>query len=247
MRPSLPEFALSIADAAATRSEDPKGRVGAVVLGHDGRVLGLGYNGLPPGLDLSPAEWSDRDIVRPLMIHAETNALVGIDPHQAILLATTLGPCHRCVGVAARLGVIEIYSRAPVPAKYAEASLAAMRRFDIKFTVVPLNDINFQLETRRTGGMPVPIGTPGWESRMGNWTMGASGELGELIDEIKKIAYHGKEPDFDHLTKEAGDALWYLVRIIDELGLDVVDVILANNAKLQKRYPDGFVKGGGNR
>ena len=45
MRPSWGEYALSLAQTAATRSEDPYYKVGACALSADNKVLGLGYNG----------------------------------------------------------------------------------------------------------------------------------------------------------------------------------------------------------
>jgi len=295
VRPTLDQFALSIADAAATRSEDPKYQVGATVLGHDGRVLGVGYNGPPPGVDLFKAEWISRDIVRPLIVHAETNALIGIRPDEAGLLATTLGPCARCIGIAARLGIKRIVSRDPIPRKHMKDSLSAISRFGIIFKVIgpkpaggrlptsekcvhctapagtfdgieggrpacvcttdcspdicahatPIDPMDvYQVATRRTGGYPSP------ETRIEHLTqaaLGLAGESGEIADEVKKILYHGREIDTKALALEAGDVLWYLARFADTLGIPLSEVAKQNLEKLWRRYPEGFVKGGGKR
>lgn len=42
-RPTLEQYALSLAEAAALRSEDPHRKVGAVVLEAGGVVLATGY------------------------------------------------------------------------------------------------------------------------------------------------------------------------------------------------------------
>lgn len=40
---------------------------------------------------------------------------------------------------------------------------------------------------------------------------GIAGELGEVIDELKKIVGHNKVPDKAKLLEELGDLLWYVV------------------------------------
>lgn len=141
MRPSLDEFALSLADTAATRSEDPKHKVGAVVLAHDGRVLGIGYNGPPPGVDLTDEQWADRAFVRGTVVHAETNAMVGVNPHEAALLATTLGPCARCIGMAERLGIRTIVSRQDVPSSFIMYAQVAFEKFGTDFQIKPIKPV----------------------------------------------------------------------------------------------------------
>lgn len=115
-RPTLEAYALELARAAATRSEDPHRKVGAALLGADGRVLATGYNGPPAGVDLDALLWTDRDLVRQVTIHAEANALRFVRPGEAALLATTLRPCLECVKAARAQGVSRIvYADEPGP------------------------------------------------------------------------------------------------------------------------------------
>jgi NTP pyrophosphatase (non-canonical NTP hydrolase) len=44
-----------------------------------------------------------------------------------------------------------------------------------------------------------------------------------------------------------GDVLWYLADIATARGLNLADVAAGNLEKLQHRYPNGFVLGGGQR
>lgn len=48
-RPSVDEWALGIAFAVAARADCSRRKVGAVLLGPDRRVVGVGYNGYPAG------------------------------------------------------------------------------------------------------------------------------------------------------------------------------------------------------
>lgn len=70
--------------------------------------------------------------------------------------------------------------------------------------------------------------------------LGLSGEAGEVTDQVKKIVFQGHDLDRAALTKELGDVMWYVTYLLDTLGLEMDDVLEANIAKLQARYPDGF-------
>ena len=101
-RPSWDVYAITLAQAAKTRSEDPYVQVGAVVFRSDNSVAGVGYNGPPSGVDV---DWTDRDARRPRMIHAEANALRYARPGEVDLLAVTMMPCVDCLKMAASYGV----------------------------------------------------------------------------------------------------------------------------------------------
>ena len=66
--------------------------------------------------------------------------------------------------------------------------------------------------------------------------MGMAGEAGEVCDEAKKVAFHGKDMDRDKLVKEMGDVLWYYALMLDTNGLTFDEVMEANVFKLCDRY-----------
>jgi NTP pyrophosphatase (non-canonical NTP hydrolase) len=68
--------------------------------------------------------------------------------------------------------------------------------------------------------------------------MGLAGEAGEVCDEAKKVAFHGKKMDNETLIEELGDVLWYYTLMLDLHGLTVEDIMHANVYKLCERYPD---------
>jgi NTP pyrophosphatase (non-canonical NTP hydrolase) len=72
------------------------------------------------------------------------------------------------------------------------------------------------------------------------WTVGLTGEAGELLNAVKKIVWHGHRTDPEALGLELGDVLFYYARILNNLGLTLEEVMDANIAKLRARYPDGF-------
>ena len=103
------EYALEIARVASLRSEDPHRKVGACALNHQNMVVGVGYNGLASGKDVSGDFWSDRDARRRYMIHAEANCLSLCNKGEVELLAVTLLPCSYCSTMIAAYGVKEVY------------------------------------------------------------------------------------------------------------------------------------------
>jgi dCMP deaminase len=89
-------YALKLAETAALRSEDPYVQVGACALDYNNRVLGVAYNGLAPGKEVSDYFWADRDGRRPFVVHAECNLLSLFKRGEARVIACTLLPCSSC-------------------------------------------------------------------------------------------------------------------------------------------------------
>lgn len=77
-------------------------------------------------------------------------------------------------------------------------------------------------------------------AKIENGLFGLCGEVGELADHYKKYLFQGHEFDGQHLIREAGDVLWYLVELAKGLGVTLEDIAKANIAKLMARYPEGF-------
>lgn len=72
--------------------------------------------------------------------------------------------------------------------------------------------------------------------------MGLSGEVGETTDAVKKHILYNKPLDVDNIKEEAGDILWYLALLLDEVGTSFEEVMQMNHDKLEKRYPSGFTE-----
>lgn len=80
----------------------------------------------------------------------------------------------------------------------------------------------------------------GAEEEVKDYALGICGEVGEVVDYLKKILYHGKEYNPTELMNELGDLLYYITALCNILGIDMTEIMLNNNAKLLARYPDGF-------
>lgn len=70
--------------------------------------------------------------------------------------------------------------------------------------------------------------------------LGASGEVGELTDAIKKHVIYEQPLDVANIVEEIGDTLWYLALMLTHLGYDMEFVMEQNIAKLKKRYPEKY-------
>lgn len=70
--------------------------------------------------------------------------------------------------------------------------------------------------------------------------VGVSGESGELLDAIKKHCVYQKQINMDNVIEEAGDILFYLTGLLNDLNISLEDCIKVNINKLSKRYPNGY-------
>ena len=70
------------------------------------------------------------------------------------------------------------------------------------------------------------------------WHMatGVSGEAGELLDAVKKMAIYNKPLDRDNVIEELGDLEFYMEGIRQALGVSRHEVLAGNIIKLSTRY-----------
>jgi NTP pyrophosphatase (non-canonical NTP hydrolase) len=68
---------------------------------------------------------------------------------------------------------------------------------------------------------------------------GLVGEVGELVDCLKKHLVYGKDLDYENLIEELGDIEFYLEGIRQIFGLDRKTILSSNNKKLTQRFHAG--------
>ncbi len=108
-RISFEEYGLRLAEVAAQRSEDPRTKVGCVLFRHDRTIASIGYNGAPPGVEMTC--WGDRKQKILRVIHAEVNALRNIKPGECYMAAVSFSPCNDCLKSLAAYGIKKIVYR----------------------------------------------------------------------------------------------------------------------------------------
>ena len=74
------------------------------------------------------------------------------------------------------------------------------------------------------------------------FALGASAEMGEAVEIIKKCLLQGKPFTDDakvHLTKELGDVLYYIGQFCIAMNISFEEIMQINYEKLSARYPEG--------
>jgi len=100
---------LGLAKHVSEWSKDPSTQVGAVVAS-DKRVVSVGFNGLPQGVDDSIERLENREVKYSLIIHAEENALLfsGRNLDGCTIYVYPLPPCSRCAGKIIQSGITKV-------------------------------------------------------------------------------------------------------------------------------------------
>jgi len=108
MRPNWTNYFLGLAKVVSQRSHDIHTQHGCVITDKQHRILGVGYNGFPKGMDDSSLPTS-RPEKYDWMIHAERNALSNcvIRPDNGIAYVTGQC-CNDCIMALWQEGVIKV-------------------------------------------------------------------------------------------------------------------------------------------
>lgn len=85
-------------------------------------------------------------------------------------------------------------------------------------------------------------GTDKVTPRIEHAVMGLVTEAAECMDALKKAKIYGRELDTVNLVEEAGDIMWYLAILADELGVSFEDMWQKNIAKLRVRFPEKYTE-----
>lgn len=112
---------LALAEHVASWSKDPSTKVGAVLVGDDNIVVGLGYNGFARGVADTDERLQNRELKYKLVVHAEVNAILmakdkakgaKLYVHPAFDIPCI---CHDCCKTAIQAGVSEVIGLNPSP------------------------------------------------------------------------------------------------------------------------------------
>lgn len=103
---------LEMADLVASWSKDPSTKVGAVIVDANKRVVSVGYNGFPRGVDDMEARYNDRQLKYKLVCHAERNALDNASlTVDGCTMFVTFPSCNECMKSIIQKGIKHIVVR----------------------------------------------------------------------------------------------------------------------------------------
>ena len=103
----------------SSKSKDPSTQVGACIVGEDGRVLSIGYNGTPNTWNNDEFPWGnnvdeigEENTKYPYVIHAEMNAIMNykgtLKDLKNSTIYVTLFPCSNCAKLIAQSGIKKV-------------------------------------------------------------------------------------------------------------------------------------------
>lgn len=105
------ERLMGLAKYVATWSKDPSTQVGAVIADDLNRVVAMGYNGFPRGIDDSDERLADRPTKYAYMVHGEVNAILNSTRDvRGCVMYVTLFPCVECTKLIIQSGIKEVVS-----------------------------------------------------------------------------------------------------------------------------------------
>lgn len=111
---SWDEYFMGIALLSGKRSKDPSTQVGACIVDENNRILSIGYNGLPRGLNDNDISWKTEgefmEIRDPYICHAELNAILNFrgTTLESSKIYVDLFPCYECTKAIIQSGIKEI-------------------------------------------------------------------------------------------------------------------------------------------
>lgn len=77
-------------------------------------------------------------------------------------------------------------------------------------------------------------------------TLGLASESGEMANYIKKLYRDGDNAEKrEEIKLELGDVMWYAARLAETLGVNLSDLMDANQKKIQSRQQRGVLGGSG--
>ena len=160
---SWDEYFMMNALLISARSKDPHNRVGACIVNSDNKVLSVGYNGLPKGMNDDTFDWASsgeitgikKDVKDYYVVHAERNAILNYRGSRKDLegakIYVDLFPCNECAKMIIQSGIKEVIYLSD---KYAnsENNIASRKLFDecgVQYNKIKLKqerDINIELK-----------------------------------------------------------------------------------------------------
>ena len=108
-RPVWCEYMMNIAEAVKLRSPDFYKVGGVLVSIKDNRIISTGYNSIASNLDDDNIDWSQRDFINDVVIHAEMNVLLySRSNFEDSILYITTSPCVSCLKMLSATNIKKI-------------------------------------------------------------------------------------------------------------------------------------------
>jgi dCMP deaminase len=105
---------LTLANQIGSWSKDTGAKVGAVIVDPKRRIVSVGYNGFPQGVDDSNEIIANREVKLLRTIHAEENAILFARRDlDGCSIYVNYPPCAKCAAKIIQVGITNVYSITP--------------------------------------------------------------------------------------------------------------------------------------
>jgi dCMP deaminase len=141
---------IELAEFVSNWSKDPSTKTGAVIVGPDREIIGLGYNGFARGVNDSPERYNDRELKYKLVVHCERNAIIWADKSSlkgSTLYTWPFMSCSVCAGIVVQAGIKRCVAPS-LPADKAERWAEDMKLATMQFKeakvgldIIPLEEL----------------------------------------------------------------------------------------------------------
>jgi len=129
------EYFMGVARLSALRSKDPNTQVGCCIVSPTNRILSMGYNGFPNGIEDDEFPWDregdEYETKYPYVTHSELNAILNYrgGSLEGAKLYVSLFPCNECAKAIIQSGIkTVVYGDNKYPDSVSVR--ASMRMFD---------------------------------------------------------------------------------------------------------------------
>lgn len=146
------QYFMGVASLSRLRSKDPNTQVGACIVNAHKRIIGIGYNGFPFGVDDQTFPWTQEgdflDNKYAYVVHAEANAILNATTDlRGSSLYVNLFPCNECAKLIIQAGIKEVVYSSD---KYADKdfTIASKRMFEaagVTTRQIPEVDVSISL------------------------------------------------------------------------------------------------------
>lgn len=145
---SWDQYFMGLAHLSAKRSKDPSTQVGAVIVDKHKKIVGIGYNGLPTGLDDDQYPWTRQgDFLTSkyaYVVHAELNAILNATTTlRGSSLYVSLFPCNECAKAIIQSGISEVVYEDD---KYADSDAVQVSKMMLRSAGVHLRQLTQKVD-----------------------------------------------------------------------------------------------------
>lgn len=108
---SWDEYFMGVSKLSGMRSKDPHTQVGACIVSNTNRILSMGYNGFPNGIDDDEFPWEREgdgyETKYPYVTHSELNAILNYrgGSLEGAKIYVSLFPCNECAKAIIQSGI----------------------------------------------------------------------------------------------------------------------------------------------